>query len=621
MKKLLLLVSILFIMTTGDCQVNGYAKVTGILGPVLNISNSNETYDQFNIGDNVIVMQMQDDVIGANTGNNSSFGNLSTIANAGKFELATVALVARVGGLVNVITLTGPLSGTYSLNSNSSLQLITFPTFGNPNYTTGSNITAVPWDGNTGGVVAFNVNGKLLLNHNITADNAGFKGGAMDANNATDASCDNTTFFSATSVLHGNKGEGLYKVTNANYAAAIGHIINGGGGGNGHNAGGGGGSNFSGGGDGAIGYNCTTISGGFGGSALNTSINSLRFFLGGGGGSGEANNGGNNKGGNGGGIVLVRANELQPIGAGVKRISANGEAGGSVGNDGAGGGGAGGTLLLEVNTWTVASTAPLLIEANAGNGGNVGDGARHGGGAGGGQGAVIFTSLIPSANTTITSTNGIGGVNWTGGARAPGGTGTNNAGVITSGFVVLPLNLVSFSAVSKPGNTLLQWVTENETAISRFEIEYSENGSDFSTIARMNAKGNRNSAAVYNYNSTSNGDVQYYRLKTITENGKASYSKIIVLRKTEVTATTTLSIYPNPAIKNPVLNIKATEVGNVNVAILGMHGHVLSSEKAILRVGDNPIVLQSVNNLPAAVYTVRVIMNGKSQFARLVIQK
>ena len=55
MKKFVPLVSLLFIVTTGFCQVNGYAKITGILGPVLNIANPNETYDQFNIGDKVLL--------------------------------------------------------------------------------------------------------------------------------------------------------------------------------------------------------------------------------------------------------------------------------------------------------------------------------------------------------------------------------------------------------------------------------------------------------------------------------------------------------------------------------------------------------------------------------------
>ncbi|RYF97405.1 MAG: hypothetical protein EOO00_00195 [Chitinophagaceae bacterium] len=242
-----------------QAQVNGYAKVTSVIGPVLTVTNFNETYDQFDIGDRVIVMQMQDNVIGSNTANNSSFGNIASIANAGRFEVATVLLTARVSGILNVITLTGPLSTTFNTGSNSSVQIVTFPTLGSPNYSTTSNINALPWDGNIGGIVAFNVNGILTLNHNISADNAGFRGGASDSNNGTDAGCNNTTFFSAVSAYHGNKGEGIYKATDANYTSAVGRIASGGGGGNGHNSGGGGGSNYTSGGDGGNGYNCSIV--------------------------------------------------------------------------------------------------------------------------------------------------------------------------------------------------------------------------------------------------------------------------------------------------------------------------------------------------------------------------
>src|ERR1041384_5991483 len=118
MKKFSTLITLLLILFSASAQVNGYARVTGIVGPVLTVSNVNETYGTFNIGDKVIIMQMQDDVIGSNTAQNSSFGNLATIANAGRYEIATVLLVARVAGIVNVVTLSAPLSNVYSLNSN-----------------------------------------------------------------------------------------------------------------------------------------------------------------------------------------------------------------------------------------------------------------------------------------------------------------------------------------------------------------------------------------------------------------------------------------------------------------------------------------------------------------------
>ena len=621
MKTFITLISFILIMLNVNAQVNGYAKVTLIAGPLLTVSDVNETYDQFNIGDKVIIIQMQDDVIGSNTGNNSSFGNLATIANAGKFEIATISLVARVLGIANLITLTGPLNNTYSLNSNSSLQIITFPTLGSPNYNTSSNITALPWNGNIGGVVAFNVNGKLTLQHNITANNAGFRGGAMDANNSTDAGCNDATFYSPVSVLHGNKGEGIYKVTNSNYAAANGRMINGGGGGNGHNGGGGGGSNYTGGGDGATGYNCTIISGGYGGAPLNTNISGQRYFLGGGGGSGEANNGGNNKGGNGGGIVIVKATELKTNGSTPITISANGENGGSVLNDGAGGGGAGGSVFMEVNIWNISSSAPLTITSNGGNGGNVVDGARHGGGAGGGQGAAIYTGIVPTVNTTTATSVGTGGLNWTGGVRAPSGVGTNNSGVITTTFIILPVKLISFNGTVQGKSTLLDWATESETAFSHYEIQFSENGSTFYNIGKVMSHGNGNLKQLYNFVSDVNfNGTQYYRLKMIDVDGKSSYSKIIAVRK-NTNATPSMSIYPNPVTKNPVLNIKSTEVGEATVSVLTMQGSILSNENVKLRAGDNTTVLQSVNNLPSAVYNVKVIINGKTFFTRLIVQK
>jgi hypothetical protein len=620
MKKISTLIALILIMSTGYSQVNGYAKVTSVLGPVLTVSHVNETYDQFNIGDKVIIMQMQDDVIGANTGNNSSFGTLSDIGNAGKYEIATIALVARVAGLVDIITLTGSLNNSYSLNTNSSLQIITFPSFGTVNYSTAADITAVPWDGNIGGVVAMHVPGKLHLNHNITADYAGFRGGASDANNSTDASCNDATFYSPVNFINGNKGEGIYKVTNLNYAAGIGRMVNGGGGGNGHNAGGGGGSNYTGGGNGALGYNCTTITGGFGGTPLSSNIHGTRFFMGGGAGAGEANNGGNTKGGNGGGIVIIKAQEIKVNTAGA-RISANGQSAANVGNDGAGGGGAGGTVLLEVNSWDLSSSAPLAVSANAGSGGNVVDGSRHGAGAGGGQGVTIFSSIAPTANATISTTNGLGGLNYTGGTRAPNGLGANNAGIISSPFLILPVKLVSFTATLKTSNTELKWKTENENGVGFYEIQWSKDGSNFQGVGKQHATGNSSSSQTYSFvhNLTSSA-TNFYRLKMTDLDGKFTYSNIVVTRSSE-SANTSLSVYPNPARINSVLFIKSSEAGTASVNILNMQGAVLVKQSGVVVKGDNVMVLESIGTLPSAVYNVQVNINKKSYYTRIIVQK
>ncbi|MDQ3108822.1 MAG: T9SS C-terminal target domain-containing protein, partial [Bacteroidota bacterium] len=155
--------------------VNCYAKITAMAGNTLTLNNVNQVYASFTTGQYVIVMQMQADVIGANTTNTAAFGNLSTIQSAGLYEVAQISSITG-SPTPTSITLTTALTNTYSTAANTSLQLISYPTLGSPNYTTTADISAVPWDGNVGGVVAFLVNGTLTLNHNITSDGAGFRG-------------------------------------------------------------------------------------------------------------------------------------------------------------------------------------------------------------------------------------------------------------------------------------------------------------------------------------------------------------------------------------------------------------------------------------------------------------
>ena len=112
-------------------------------GNFLTVSNVDETYDSFEIGEEIIIYQVQDDVIGSNTSDNSSFGELADIESAGLFETATILNLIEIAGTPTQILLSSSLTNSYNTGSNSSLQIITFPTFGNPDYTTTSDLTAI----------------------------------------------------------------------------------------------------------------------------------------------------------------------------------------------------------------------------------------------------------------------------------------------------------------------------------------------------------------------------------------------------------------------------------------------------------------------------------------------
>lgn len=532
--------------------LNAYAKVTGVSNSsILAVSNVNIANHTFTVGGTVILMQMQDDVIGSNVGNSSAFGDLSTIANAGIYQLLTINAVSPASGTPTTVTLSSTISAAYNTGSNSSLQLITLRNLGS-NFTTSSNITGLAWDGNVGGVIAIEVTNTLTLNHSISANAIGFRGGARSA--AAGGGCDPGTY-RTNSTLDGFKGEGIFKATNANHSNGRGHILNGGGGGNEHNAGGAGGGNYTAGGAGGPGYGCGTPAGGIGGASLSGQITASRIFMGGGGGGGGQNNGYASDGVSGGGIVLIKANTIltnntcgSPIG-----ITANGATAVNVGNDGAGGGGAAGTIVLNVNTFSITSTCSLAINANGGGGGSVTDGTQHAGGGGGGQGAVVYSIAQPTTNMQTTTNNGAGGRNSSGGSYAGSGAGSNNSGIIPSAAGPLPIELIEFKAELLSNKVKLSWTTASEKNNDYFTLERSTDGQNFKEIGKLQGAGNSRSKLSYSYDDTSpNYGMNYYRLKQTDFNGVYKYTDLIGLN---VDKYVEQIIFPNPVSKNGLLNI------------------------------------------------------------------
>lgn len=558
-KKYLSLILIIIVCFAKNClsQViyNAYAKVTAVTNStLLTVNNVNQTNHTFNTGEYVIVMQMQDNVIGTNTTNVSSFGSLSTIANAGRFEVARISAINSSAGTPTSIALTTALANTYNTGTNSSVQVITFRRLSATAFTSTANITGLAWNGNIGGVIAIEVGTTFTLLHAISANGIGFAGGQKNNPNYASTSCD-ATFVTSIGNKWAGKGEGIYKNTNTALAAARGKMINGGGGGTDENSGGGGGANYSAGGTGGPGYTgssggCNPGVGGQGGVALSTYINSSRVFMGGGGGAGHENNGLGSVGGNGGGIILLKAATLRTTGScSGAAITANGTTAADSGNDGSGGGGAGGSIILQVNTFTVVSTCSVAIAADGGDGGSTTNPNTHSGGGGGGQGALIFSAAQPTANVTVKTTPGNGGESCsgcTGTVNATSGGGPANGGVISNSSGALPIELTYFGAEQKDELVSLTWKTAFEKNTSHFNIEKSLDAVNWEVIGTVKANGFSVYSQEYNFNDYDvEAGTTYYRLRIFDNDKTARFSGLQSV--TFVITDTKPKLYPNPA--------------------------------------------------------------------------
>lgn len=604
-KRLLSTWLFLLCLVHGNAQVNGYAEVTAISSNVLMIGSQDETYDVFGSGDFVLIYQAQDNVV-TDFSSTPSFGAVSSVESAGLYEILQVSSVSRSGGAISSITLNTAPSINFRFNTHSQVQVITFPTLGSPNYTTTSDIYALDWNGAYGGIIGFNVEHTLTLQHNIIADFAGFRGGAKNVGGTS--SCDSTTYFNQQNAQFAYKGEGIYKRTSANYEGARGRLATGGGGGNPHNGGGGGGGNFSQGGLGGPGWGsgstpCSRHAGGYGGAALKNDISSMRVFMGGGGGSGEGNNNKATAGGNGGGLIFIDADTIRTTGScSGLTISANGQVitTGS-GNDGAGGGGAGGSIVFNVDHFDINTTCPLTISANGGNGGDVTHQHPHGGGGGGGMGVIYFSIAEPSVGVTVSTDPGDGGLNRNNSSTdvAENGTGTPSVGegvFDDENDIALPVELVYFAGQYRDSYVQLQWTTASELNNSHFEVWRKSHDSDWELAGHVEGNGTSLKTNHYNFSDRlgSEHEVMYYRLRQVDFDGTSNLSDVISLRIKDLTPH--LSAYPNPA--NQEMYVTGIGLGEFQlfsqVGQLVAHGNLNVSNKIDLY------------HLPVGTYLLRV---------------
>ena len=630
--RLVLLSLLSIVFASSKCQIiNGYANVTAISGTTLTVSSVDETTHTFEDGDEIVLMQMQDNCIGSNTTNVSTFGDLAAIQSAGRYEILRILSHTESAGLPATIVVSAAPINSYNFNANASVQLITFRSYGAPSYTTTSNMSAKAWNGTTGGVLAFQVTGTLTLAHNLNATGLGFRGGGVSTNYYAGGSGCLTTEYIRTA-NHNRaalKGEGIYKTATTDFLYARGHLLNGGGGGSEWiNCGGGGGGNYTAGGTGGDGWSCAGPGGGgLGGVSFSTQISASRIFMGGGGGGGQQNNSASTPGGNGGGIILLKAGSIITQGACAGRIiSANGNTVTGLSNDGQGGGGAAGSIVIQTSAFNIVGACALTVSANGGGGGTVNTSA-HAGGGGGAQGVVIYSIAQPTLNVSTRVNNGSAGCNdnsspCTNVAGAP--TGTNNTGVISAASGPLPINLVDFNAaLNLSGEAQLVWKTLSEKNNEFYELQRSEDGQEWTIICIKKGGGNTTQERTYTHNDANLllDKIYYYRLRQIDFDKTFTFSPIISLNTKDINSTN-ISIFPNPNNgRSFALNVDAQINSEIAVTVYSAVGKEVY--KNFYRADSKKPTFEIIPDfkLSAGIYLFSVEINQKTYFQKLVVNE
>jgi hypothetical protein len=139
-----------------------------------------------------------------------------------------------------------------------------------------------------------------------------------------------------------------------------------------------------------------------------------------------------------------------------------------------------------------------------------------------------------------------------------------------------------------------------------FILERSFNGTDFTAVTTVEAKGNSVVKSEYQYPDnlgTVNQKVVYYRIKQVDLDGKAGYSNIVPVR---LTATAEIAVWPNPFINNVTVNINSPLPDVVTLSVYDMSGKIVAAKKQNVAAGNNQLQLNGFEALPIGVYTLNV---------------
>ena len=182
--------------------------------------------------------------------------------------------------------------------------------------------------------------------------------------------------------------------------------------------------------------------------------------------------------------------------------------------------------------------------------------------------------------------------------------------------VALPVTLLTFNGNLDNNNILLNWRTSSEQGSKYFDIEKSQDGTNFTTIGKLPAAGTSSSERVYHFTDRKPYEYNYYRLKMINIDGKFTYSGTILIKNLNVSQL--LWVGNNPF--HDIINIHLAKIPqqSIKVELINESGARVYFKEFTSTNFLNVDV--SKLNMASGVYILRTAVDGKIYTNKLLKQ-
>jgi hypothetical protein len=225
-----------------------------------------------------------------------------------------------------------------------------------------------------------------------------------------------------------------------------------------------------------------------------------------------------------------------------------------------------------------------------------------------GSGVGTFNTVAVSGYTqtsTITITN------------LSSGTAPGICSNTVNSSAALPVTWLSFRAALDGDDVQLAWSTASESNNEGFDVQRSENGRDWQTIAFVPGAGTTSEVSNYSYTDQSpitNHQSLYYRLQQRDYDGTTDYSPVRVIQLEDGNA---IRVFPNPADEAVTVAFAEPIEKRGTLQLFNHNGRLVAEE--VIAPGTSEHTLR-VAYLPAGNYMLRVVAGVQVWTKRVIVE-
>ncbi len=165
----------------------------------------------------------------------------------------------------------------------------------------------------------------------------------------------------------------------------------------------------------------------------------------------------------------------------------------------------------------------------------------------------------------------------------------------------LPVTFRSFYVEKRNNQIFIEWVVSNQVDIVSYVVEKSEDGRNWSPIAKLQSKEGPGEIAYQSTDIVRQGEI-FYRIRSEEKNGSHRFSAIrkIVIRDTKSWAT-----FPNPFVNRITVTLPSPNEKQMNLYLIDQSGRIIESR--LIQKMSYGFSVENLDRLPAGSYILKLV--------------